>query len=78
LAEPSRPADSADSGGVAVVDPNAWRSIIDRLVVATKTGPVADALAIAIAETIAVLSAHFPRRDDSVGPVCWRGRLGDW
>ena len=58
-----------DSGVFPVVDPGAWRSVIDRLVVSTKAGPVTDALATAIAETLAVLSTHFPRDGESPGAL---------
>jgi uncharacterized membrane protein len=58
-----------DSGVSGVIDPGAWRAIVDRLVLATKTGPAADALGTAIAETLAVLANRFPQDDDSAGAL---------
>ena len=56
-----------DSGISTVVDPDAWRTIVDRLVLGMRSGPATDAFAATIGEIFAILSMHFPRQDHSAG-----------
>lgn len=54
-----------DSGIATVVDPAAWRTIVDRLVLGMRSGPAVHAFATAVGDIFGILSMHFPRNDDS-------------
>jgi len=59
-----------DSGISTIVDPDAWRTIVDRLVLGMRSGPATDAFAATIGEIFAVLSMH--SRDGTTARECCR------